>query len=235
MQIIPAIDIKNGKCVRLTQGNFAREKIYSDYPIAVAKSWEKQGATIIHVVDLDGAKNGEMKNFEIIKKIVETITIPVQVGGGIRNKKTVEKLLNAGAALVIIGTMAIDDKEELKKILRYFPTQIAIALDAKNGKLMQDGWIKKSKSDAIKTAIQLEKLGVKKFIYTDVTKDGTLTEPNYNEIKNIMKNINASITISGGISTISQIKKLKTLGVNDIIIGKALYENRINLKEAIKC
>jgi phosphoribosylformimino-5-aminoimidazole carboxamide ribotide isomerase len=232
MQIIPAIDIKNGKCVRLTQGDFTREKIYSDDPVAIAKRWGKQGAKTLHVVDLDGAKNGNMENFETIKQIVKKVSIPVQVGGGIRNKRTVEKLLKIGVARVVLGTVALDDEEELKKTLEHFPTQIAVALDSKDGKLMKNGWVENSNEDIISVAKRLEKLGVKLFIYTDILKDGTLTKPNYDAIRNLIKNISVSLTVSGGISSVGQIRKLKNLKVEGIILGKALYEGKINFKEA---
>lgn len=229
--IIPAIDIRNGKCVRLTQGDFAKEKIYNDDPIAVARQWEQKGATKIHVVDLDGAKNGEPSNIEIIKLIIKTVTIPVQVGGGIRNKKTIERLLQTGAAKIILGTIALEDKNELKNIVASFPTQVAIALDAKNGKLMTDGWFKESTKNLLDSLQQFEKLGVQEFIYTDVIKDGSLTEPNYGEIKKIIKNSSIPLIVGGGISNIEQIEKLKTMGVKGVIIGKALYENKLTLKE----
>ncbi len=233
MQIIPAIDIKNGKCVRLVQGNFAEEKIYSDDPVAIAKQWEQQGAQMLHVVDLDGAKNGTASNFEVIQNIVQSITIPIQVGGGIRNKKSVEKLLTNGVARVILGTIALEDEDELKNILQDFGTNVAIALDTKNGKLMKQGWIKEDNANTITTAVKLERLGVKRFIYTDVVKDGTMTEPNFVEIENLKNAVAVPIIVGGGISNVEQIEKLKTMGVEGIIIGKALYENKITFKEAL--
>jgi phosphoribosylformimino-5-aminoimidazole carboxamide ribotide isomerase len=233
MLIIPAIDIKNGKCVRLTQGNFESEKVYSENPIAVAKQWQKQGAKMLHVVDLDGAKNGNLANFEIIKKIVKAINIPIQVGGGIRNKKTLEILLSTGVSRVILGTVALENEAELKNILNNFASQVAIALDTKNGKLMKQGWLKDSNKSSILTALELENLGVQRFIYTDVVKDGTLTEPNYKEIANLSENVLVPIIASGGISNINNIKQLKSIGIEGVIIGKALYEGTVNLKEAI--
>jgi len=233
MLIIPAIDIKNGKCVRLTQGNFDSEKVYCEDPVAQALQWEKQGAQMLHVVDLDGAKNGTLANLKVIKIIAQEIKIPLQVGGGIRNKEAVKTLLSIGVSRVILGTIALENKEELKNILNEFASQVAIALDTKNGKLMKQGWIENSDKNIITTALELEDLGVKRFIYTDVVRDGTLTEPNYKEIANLAKNVLVPLIASGGISNLNNLEQLKSLGIEGVIIGKALYEGKVNLKEAI--
>lgn len=233
MLIITAIDIQNGKCVRLTQGNFESEKVYSEDPVAVAKQWEKQGTQMLHVVDLDGAKNGNLANLGVIKKIAQEVKIPLQVGGGIRNKEAVQTLLSIGISRVVLGTIALEDEEKLKSILKDYSSQIAIALDTKNGKLMKQGWLENSNKSSVVTALKLENLGVQRFIYTDVVRDGTLTEPNYKEITKLAKKIALPIIVSGGISSISSVKQLKSIGVEGVIIGKALYERKINLKEAI--
>lgn len=233
MLIIPAIDIKNGKCVRLIQGDFENEKVYSEDPVAIAKQWVSQGAEMIHIVDLDGAKNGNLDNLEVIKKIAQEVNIPLQVGGGIRNKEAVKTLLSIGVSRVILGTVALEDEEELKSILKDFARQIAVALDTKNGKLMKQGWLEDSDKNSVITALELERLGVQRFIYTDIVRDGTLTKPNYKEIANLTKNISIPVIASGGISTISSIRKLKSLGIEGTIIGKALYEGEIDLKEAL--
>lgn len=233
MLIIPAIDIKNGKCVRLTQGDFKSEKIYSEDPAAIARQWEKQGAQMLHIVDLDGAKNGNLANLEVIKKIAQEVKIPLQVGGGIRNKEAVKTLLSIGVSRVILGTVALENEDELKGILIQFAPQVAIALDTKNGKLMKQGWVEDSDKSNITTALKFEDLGVKRFIYTDVVRDGTLTEPNYKEIANLTKNIIVPIIASGGISTIASIKQLKSIGIEGVILGKALYEGKVELKEAL--
>lgn len=233
MLVIPAIDIKNRKCVRLTQGNFESEKVYSEDPLAIAKQWEKQGAQMLHVVDLDGAKNGNLENLEVIKKIAQGIKVPIQVGGGIRNKKAVETLLSIGVSRVILGTIALEDEEELKSILKDYASQIAIALDTKNGKLMKQGWLEDSDKNCLVIALKLEDLGAERFVYTDVVRDGTLTEPNYKEIANLTKSTLVPIIASGGISNVGNIKQLKSIGVEGIIIGKALYEGKIDLREAI--
>lgn len=233
MLIIPAIDIKNGKCVRLTQGNFESEKVYSDDPVTKAKQWEEQGAQMLHVVDLDGANNGNLANLEVIKQIIQEITIPIQVGGGIRNKETVETLLSIGVSRIIIGTVALENEVELKNILNDYASLIAVALDAKNGKLLKQGWLKNSDKSSLITALNLEDLGVQRFIYTDVVRDGTLTEPNYKEIADLVKTVSVPVIASGGLSDVSNIKRLEFTGVEGVIIGKALYEGKIDLKEAI--
>jgi len=233
MLIIPAIDIKNGKCVRLTQGNFESEIIYSEDLVDMAKQWENQGAEMLHIVDLDGAKSGDLVNFETIKKIVKEIKIPIQVGGGIRNKESVKKLHSIGIERIILGTVCLEDEDELKNILKEFSSVVAIALDTKNGKLMKQGWFEASDKNTVSTALRLEKLGVKRFIYTDIIRDGTLTEPNYEEISNLINSIDAKVIASGGISDIASVKKLHSIGTEGVIIGKALYEKKIDLKEAL--
>lgn len=233
MLIIPAIDLKNGKCVRLTQGVFGSEKVYSDNPADMAKRWEKEGAKMLHLVDLDGAKNGTMANLKTIKKIIKTVNIPVQVGGGIRDEKTIKILLDAGVSGIVLGTIALENKALLIQLLKKYGGQILIALDTKNGNLVKRGWLEKTNKGYLKAACKFEKQGVKKFMYTDIVKDGTLTEPNYKEIIKLKRALSVPVFVGGGISSINDIKKLKSIGIKGVIIGKAIYENRINLKEAI--
>lgn len=233
MLIIPAIDIKNCKCVRLIQGDFAKEIIYDDDPVAVAIRWQSEGAKMLHVVDLDGAKKGKPVNMAIIKKMVKTVNIPLQVGGGIRDEQTVKELLTMGVDRIVLSTVIFENKALLKTLLRKYANKIAVALDSKNGKLVKKGWLENSSQNLIETARHLESLGTKKFIYTNVARDGTLTQPDYQEIEVLLKNIKTSIIVSGGISKLSDIKRLKDMKVAGVIIGKALYEGKINLKEAI--
>lgn len=234
MIIIPAIDIRNGKCVRLVQGDYTKEKVYSTDPVAVAKNWQEQGASYLHVVDLDGAKDGKLVNFEVIKKIVHDLTIPIQVGGGIRNEKAIKELLSIGVARLILGTVAIENDEETAFILKKYTSRIAVALDVKNGNVMKKGWIESSGKESLAASLKLKKLGAERFIYTDIVKDGTLTEPNYSAIAQVIKTVNVPLIASGGISTIDAIRKLKTLGAEGVIIGKAFYEGKIDFKEATR-
>jgi phosphoribosylformimino-5-aminoimidazole carboxamide ribotide isomerase len=233
MLIIPAIDIKNGKCVRLTQGKFDKANIYNDDPVQIAKGFENDDAKMIHVIDLDGAKTGKPANLNTIKNIVNSVSIPIQVGGGIRTLEIVKILLDTGISRIILGTIALENEKELKKILKKFASKVAVALDTKNGKLMEQGWLKNSDKNTMITALKLEALGVKRFIYTDVIKDGTLTEPNYKEIANLVKNVSIPMIASGGISNFNSLKQLKTIGVEGVIIGKALYEGRLSLREVL--
>jgi len=234
MQIIPAIDIKNGKCVRLFQGDYNKETIYSSSPINMALKWKNQGAKIIHLVDLDGAKIGKSKIIRIAKKIIKEVEIPVEIGGGIRNLDTAKQLLNIGVTRIILGTVALENTDLLKKLIDLFGDKIIVSIDVNNGRLMKKGWVESSNLELKPTIKKLEKIGVKTIIYTDTIRDGTLTEPNYKDIKLIRKTTKMNLITAGGISLIDQIKKLKIMKVNGVIIGKSLYEGRINLKEVIK-
>ncbi len=232
MLIIPAIDIRNGKCVRLKQGNFSEETVYSDDPTIMAQKWTLAGAKALHIVDLDGAKSGAVENFEAVQKIMVKVTVPVQVGGGIQTLKTIEQLLSIGVSKVIIGTLAIENEDLLKQILSLYAEEVIVSLDSKNGKLAKRGWQEETSEDLMKTAQRLEQLGVKKFIYTNVLKDGTLTQPDYEGISKLLEIVKAPLIVAGGVSSITDIKKLKTMNVAGVIIGKAIYEGRIDLQEA---
>lgn len=235
MKVIAAIDIKDGRCVRLFQGNYNLETVYSDEPLAVAVNWQNQGASMLHLVDLNGAKDGQLRNLPQIRKIRKEVSIPIEVGGGIRSFDSVKLLINLGIDQVVLGTMALENLDALKKIAKNFAGKISIALDAKNGKLMKKGWLEETKSDAVEIAKKLEGFGINRFIYTDILKDGTLTEPNYQAIKKLKDSINGKVVASGGISIIEQVKKLKSIGISEVILGKALYEGQISIEEALAC
>ena len=234
MQIIPAIDIKNGKCVRLFQGDYDKETIYSNNPIEMALNWKNQGAKIIHIVDLDGAKSGKSKITKIVQKIINDVRIPVEIGGGIRNLITMKRLFNIGVTRIILGTVALEKINLLKKLIDLYGDKVIVSVDVNNGMLMKKGWLEVSNFSLIPIIKQIEKVGVKTVIFTDITRDGTLTEPNYKNITLIRKNTKMKLIIAGGISSINQIKKLQRIKVDGVIIGKALYEEKINLKEVIK-
>ncbi len=233
MLVIPAIDIKSGKCVSLKQGDFDSETIYSDEPVTVAKGWESEGASILHIVDLDGAKNGTVVSFDIITKILEEVNIPIQVGGGIRNREILEKLLSAGVDKVILGTLVLENEALLEELLEEYADQIIVALDSRDGKLTKKGWQENTDKDVVTIAQKFERLGVKKFMYTNVLKDGILSQPDYSGIGALIKVIKVPIIVAGGVSSIADIKKLKSLNVEAVVIGKALYEGKVDLKEAI--
>jgi len=234
MLVIPAIDILNGKCVRLFQGDYKKETIYDDNPLEIANKWISHGAQYLHIIDLDGAKAGYPKNIDIISTIVKKHDIPIQIGGGIRSIETAKTLLKYGVTKVILSTNAIKNPEMVKKLCDEIGTKhVIISIDAENGFVSINGWTEKTKISSINLITQMVRLGINQFIYTDITKDGTLSEPNYNNIRELI-NSEYSISVAGGITHIDHLKKLKKIGVDGAIIGKAIYTGNINLHEALK-
>lgn len=236
MIIFPAIDIINQKVVRLYQGKFDNVTEYSTDPLQTAQKWVDQGAQWLHVVDLDGAKEGIRQNSDIIIKIAQSIDIPVQAGGGIRTEEDIQYLLDGGIARVILGTRATENKDFLKTILSKWGNKIAISLDCKKGMVAQRGWVETSNIKATNLAKELETLGLKCLIYTDIAKDGTLAGPNIAELKSLCAAVNIPIIASGGVSSIEDIKELlqyENQGITGAITGKALYEGKLDLSEAI--
>lgn len=234
MQLYPAIDIRNGQCVRLRQGQFHDQEIYSNSPAKVAKQWEDQGATFIHLVDLDGALHGHGVNEDVIKEITNTVSIPVQVGGGIRTIKDIENKINLGVNRVIIGTKAVENPAFIKEAISMFGAdRIVIGIDAKNGMVAIEGWEKISSYNAVTLAMQMRELGVKTIVYTDIAKDGMLQGPNVECTKEMVDATGLDIIASGGVSSLKDLESVNQVNVHGVIIGKALYENRINLEEAI--
>ncbi len=238
MLIIPAIDLLDGKVVRLEQGNYQRVKVYSEDPIEIARRWKDKGAGLIHIVDLDGARDGKPKNLESVGEIIKTIGIDVELGGGIRNFETIEKVFDIGASKAVLGTAAIIKRNFSHKcITKYSGEKIIFSLDAKNKQVFSDGWGLDSGyvlNDLIK---EFDSMGLKRIIYTDIMKDGMMTGPNMQGIKDVLKATNLEVIASGGISSIDDIKRLKMLegdGLEGVIIGKALYEGRIDLAQAIE-
>ena len=229
-EIIPAIDILDGKCVRLLQGRYDRETVYSSDPVAMALKWEAQGAKRLHLVDLDGAKSGLPKNLDIIKNIARAVKIPVQVGGGIRNQELIQELIDSGLDRVILGTAAVKNPNLLEQVCKRFGARIAAAIDAKAGKAATEGWTQVSKKDVLTLAKEAVKLGVQRFIYTDISRDGMLAGPNFSGIKKFVSSVNVPVIASGGVSVKEDIEKLKETGAEGCIIGKALYEGKIKLR-----
>ncbi|PAB59712.1 1-(5-phosphoribosyl)-5-[(5-phosphoribosylamino)methylideneamino]imidazole-4-carboxamide isomerase [Anaeromicrobium sediminis] len=233
MIIFPAIDIKEGKCVRLYQGDFNRVEVMGNDPLKVAKEFEILGAEFLHMVDLDGALKGESVNLEVIATIVESINIPVQIGGGIRTMDKVEKLINMGVARVILGTSAIKDKDFLIEVVEKYGDRVAVGIDAKNGYVAVDGWTDVSSIDYIDFSKEMEKIGVKTIIFTDISKDGTLQGPNVEQLVKLKENINMDIVASGGISSLDDLKTLREKDFCGAIVGKAIYKGNVKLDEAI--
>lgn len=234
MILFPAIDIKDGKCVRLTQGNYDQVNVYSDSPVTVAKDWEAQGAAYLHLVDLDGAKSGVSANEPIIREIAQKVTLPIQVGGGIRSLQVVENYLSAGIDRVILGTAAIKDQSFLQAALSTFPHQVAVSIDARNGYVATDGWTKTSERKAIDLVKELEDLGLQTIVYTDILKDGMLKGPNFHELENLQAITSINIIASGGVTTIADIKQLAQMNLYGAIIGKALYDKSLPLEASLE-
>lgn len=237
MLIIPAIDLKDGCVVRFVQGRL-NMKIYSRDPVKTAKHWAKQGAKMIHVVDLDGAFTGKPKNLGALKEIVKAVKAPVNFGGGARNAKIIEEVLGLGVRRVILGTKAVEDLSFLKKIFKRFKERIIVSIDTKEGRVLTKGWKVRSKgTDILKFARALKEIGFKEAIYTDILKDGTLKGPDLQGVKALLKGTGLKVIASGGVSSLDDIRRLKALkkgGLTGVIVGKALYEGRFTLKEALK-
>ena len=235
MKIIPAVDIKNGKCVRLSQGKADQETIYSDHPQEMADHWDEEGAQTIHVVDLDGAFKGLPINSEIVKNIIYGSSVDIQVGGGIRTLDAIETYVKAGAYRIILGTVAQKEPEFVEEACRRYPGKIIVGIDAKNGLVAVKGWVEVSDQKATDLAQKMKGYGIAGFIFTDISRDGMLQGPNLESIKNFAESAQLPVIASGGVSRIEDIKnlaKLEPYGVEGVIVGKALYDKALSFKEA---
>lgn len=235
MQILPAIDIKDGQCVRLLQGDYAAETVYAKDPSEMAKKFEAVGAERIHVIDLNGALDGKLVNLNAIEKIIKSINVPIQLGGGIRSFESIKQLLEIGVSRVIIGTMAFSHPEILEMAVQQFGGErVIVGIDAKNSKVAVTGWTEETDLNELDLALQVRKMGVQRINYTDISRDGMLTGPNLEATKNLAVNSGLKITASGGVSSIEDIRnleKLEPFGVDSVIVGKAIYEKKILLEE----
>ncbi len=246
MLIIPAIDLKNGKVVRLRQGDFLQEKVYSDDALGIARKWASQGASFIHIVDLDGAASGVPANLDLAGEIAREISIPVEVGGGIRTEKAIKDVLDQGIKRVVLGTRACQDPEFAERIIAKFKDKIIVSIDSRGGKIQTNGWTKTALQVEFRTAYPsspaslaktLKEFGAETIICTDISKDGMLTGPDVGAIERFLEETKIKIIVSGGIASLEDISKLKRLepkGVEGVIIGKDLYEDKVDLSEAIK-
>jgi len=234
MIIFPAIDILDGQCVRLIQGDYNREKVYSNSPVDMAKQWEAKGAEYIHIVDLNGAKSGESVNKDIIIEIAGTVSIPIQVGGGIRTIDTIKNYLENGVSRVIIGTAAINDQAFLKEAVETFGEKIAVSLDARGGYVATDGWTDTSDVLALDLMKELEAVGVKTIVYTDIAKDGMLEGPNLTEQQAINESTKMDVIASGGVTTKEDVENLNNLNMYGAIIGKALYDGKLEFESLVE-
>ncbi len=234
MILIPAIDIKRGRCVRLTQGALNAETVYAEDPIEMAQRWESEGASRLHLVDLDGAVQGSPVAYPMIERIIKSISIPVQVGGGIRYLNDMDRYLSAGAVAVILGTVALKEPLTLKEACLSFKNKIIVGIDSRKGKVAVQGWTEQREETVSELAVQMEQAGVASLILTDIEKDGMLEGPNYRLMEEVGRVVQIPIVASGGVTTIEHIQRLSGIsGVKSAIIGKALYEGRISLKDAI--
>ncbi len=237
MQIIPAIDIRGGNCVRLFQGKFSEETVYSSDPVSMALKFEKEGAARIHIVDLDGACSGRMENEDIIGSIASGVSVPVQVGGGIRDEKIADSLLSKGVSKVIMGTAAVCNRKLLKKVVKKWPGRVSVGIDSSGGRVATSGWKELSSEKAHKLAAEMEKEGVGEIIVTDIKRDGTLKGPSLNQIRKIAGAVNIPVIASGGVGSLDDIASVKKLGIKNlwgIIVGKAIYSGAFSLEEAIR-
>ena len=235
MKIYPALDIKNGKCVRLIKGNYNDEIVFNKNPLDVVKEFEDAGSKYLHVIDLDGAKEGETKIITIVEQIVQQTSLKIQIGGGIRIYEQAKLYLDIGVDRIIFGTSAIYNQTEIIKTINEFNSnKIVVSIDALRGKIKTSGWLKNTKKSIKNLISELEMIGVQSFIYTDIEKDGTLSAPNFEYIKKFRELSKKELLIAGGISSIEDIFKLEKINIDGAIIGMALYTNQINLKNALK-
>ena len=235
MQLYPAIDLKDGQCVRLKQGEFKEITVYSQKPEEVAALWQSQGATFLHLVDLDGALAGRSVNEKVIKKIADTVSIPIEIGGGIRSEEAIKSMLSLGVARVIIGTKAVENPEFIREVVKKFgQDRIVAGVDAKDGMVAVEGWEKISGITASELCNRMKEYGVRHIVYTDISRDGMLAGPNVEYTKKLTEETGMNIIASGGMSSMEDLRQLYHAGVRGAIIGKALYEKRIDLKEAIE-
>lgn len=233
MKIYPAIDIKDGCCVRLLQGRFSDVTVYGSDPVGMAQKWEQLGGEFIHVVDLDGALKGHGVNAQIIGKICRSVSVPVQTGGGIRSMEDIEAKLACGINRIIIGTKAVSDSEFVKKAVDRYGDKIVIGIDAKDGMVAIEGWEKTSDFKAVEFAKKMVNIGVKTIVYTDISTDGTLAGPNIAAMTEMASGVKADIIASGGVGSLEHIKALIPTGVEGVIVGRALYTGNVDLTEAI--
>ena len=234
MQIWPAIDLLGGKCVRLQQGDYNRETVYGDDPAEMAKRLVAEGADCLHLVDLDGAKDGSLKNRAAISAIVAAVDIPCEVGGGIRSEETISQLLELGLARLVIGTKALREPEWFAQMCEKFPDKLVLGIDAKEGMVATDGWLEVSSTSAIDLAKTYEHLPIAAIIYTDIATDGMLAGPNVEAMQAMKQAVKLPVVASGGVTSVEDVKNLAVAGLDGAIVGRSLYEGRLTVKDAVE-
>ena len=234
MEVIPAIDLRDGRCVRLYQGDYDRETVFSDDPTSVALKWQEMGAPRLHLVDLDGAATGVPANLEALRRICEAVSVPIQTGGGIRSLDSAAQVLDMGVQRFILGTSAVEEPDLVEQACRRFgAASVVVGVDARDGLAATWGWRETTSVAALDLIRRMAALGVRRFVYTDISRDGTLTSPNFGAIEEIAGGCDASLVVSGGVSSPDHVERLASLGVEGVIIGRALYTGDIDLGEAI--
>lgn len=234
MQIWPAIDLRGGKCVRLRQGDYARETVFGDDPAAMAQRFVEQGAEYLHLVDLDGAKTGRPENLVAVRAILAAVNIPCELGGGVRDEETIATLLDAGLSRVVIGTRALREPDWFRAMSRKYPQQLAIGIDARNGRVATDGWLETSATLAVDLARQFEGEPIAALIYTDIATDGMLAGPNVGAMREMREAVTLPVIASGGVTTGEDVANLAAAGVAGCIVGRALYEGTLTLADALQ-
>ena len=234
MEVIPAIDLRGGKCVRLYQGDYNRETVFSDDPLEVARRWVGQGASRLHVIDLDGAKSGEQPNAEAAYRIAAEAGVPVQLGGGIRSVESARQAIERGIDRVRLGTAAVEEPDLLRELVDELgPERVVVTVDARGGKVALKGWTETSEVEAEQLIWDMRKVGVGRYLYTDISRDGTLTEPNFDALEELTAMSDVKIIAAGGISSVEHLLRLSEIGVESAVVGTAIYTGDIDLGQAI--
>lgn len=234
MQVIPAIDLRGGMCVRLQQGDYDRETVFGDDPAAMAGRWVSEGAERIHLVDLDGAKAGKPVNVQAVRSIVESVKVPCQLGGGVRDEATIATWLDAGLDRVIVGTQALRDPEWFRKMAEKYPGRLVLGLDARDGMVAVGGWLETSDVPAAELAARFDDLPLAAIIYTDIARDGTLEGPNLDATGELCRRVKIPVIASGGVGELADVERTATLPVAGCIVGRALYEGKFTLRDAVE-
>lgn len=236
MELWPAIDLLGGKCVRLQQGDYERETVFGEDPVAIAQQWRDQGAEYLHLVDLDGAKSGNLVNEAVIRRIAQAMDIPVQLGGGVRDESTIIRLLSLGLKRLVLGTAALKNQDWFVAMCDKYPRHLVLGIDARNGMVATEGWLSTSTTPAVELATDLElrTSNMAAIVYTDIARDGMLTGPNYESIEQLLEAVKTPVIASGGVGVLADVVRLRDAGVAGCIIGRALYENRFRLDEALR-
>ena len=233
MDVIPAIDLRGGRCVRLAQGDYARETVFSDDPLSMARQWASMGARRVHVVDLDGARDGQQANGAIVKQIADVLPVPVQTGGGIRSMATLHDVLESHLDRVVIGTAAVKDPEFLREAIAFADDRLIVSVDARDGRVALEGWVEATDLDAVEFIQRLRDQGVRRVVYTDIARDGVTDGPNFAMYERVTSSIGLAVIAAGGVGSVQDVVRLRECGVEGAIIGRALYTGDIDLTEAL--